>query len=157
MQAYNGVNDGRVGRKLAFFKIDPNAKFPVRKRAGDAGFDLYSLEQVELKPLERKLVRTGIGVILPPGYVGLIKDRSGLAVKGLHVLGGVIDENYRGEIKVILINLSDEPIVLPAFSRIAQLLVLNNYIDKPIYLNVLPESERNTERKDKGFGSSGIF
>ncbi|MEM1634296.1 MAG: dUTP diphosphatase, partial [Nanopusillaceae archaeon] len=107
--------------ELKVKKLVKEAKLPERKREGDAGLDLYCIEDVIIKPKEIKLVSTGIAIEIPKGYFGLIKDRSGLATKGLHVLAGVIDENYRGEVKVVLVNLSDEEIKIEKFSRIAQL------------------------------------
>lgn len=88
-------------------KIDPAAKLP-RKGNDDpknAGYDLYAIEDAEIKPLERKLLRTGIKMEIPDGYYGRIAPRSGLALKnGIDVLAGVIDSNYRNEVGVVLIN-----------------------------------------------------
>lgn len=138
--------------ELKVKKLNENAKLPERKREGDAGLDLYCIENVEINPLEIKLISTGIAVEIPKGYVGIIKDRSGLAVKGLHVLAGVVDENYRGEIKVIVINLSKEKFCLEKNSRVAQLLILPY-----LKCNVKEVNElSNTERGREGFGSSGL-
>jgi dUTP pyrophosphatase len=132
-------------------KLDRDAKLPERKRDGDAGLDLYCIEDFEIEPNEIKIVRTGIAVEIPKGYFGMIKDRSGLASKGLHVLAGIIDENYRGEIKVVLINLGKEKLKFEKYSRIAQLLIIP-------YLKVeIKEDELSqTERGENGFGSSGL-
>ncbi|MEM5820962.1 MAG: dUTP diphosphatase [Candidatus Aenigmatarchaeota archaeon] len=138
--------------ELKVKKLVKEAKLPERKREGDAGLDLYCIEDVIIKPKEIKLVSTGIAIEIPKGYFGLIKDRSGLATKGLHVLAGVIDENYRGEVKVVLVNLSDEEIKIEKFSRIAQLIIIP-------YLKVdVKEVEElsDSERGEKGFGSSGL-
>jgi len=134
-------------------KLDKEAKLPERKRQGDAGLDLYSLEDVELKPGEKALVRTGIAVEIPEGYFGLIKDRSGLAAKNaLHCLAGVVDSNYRGEIKVVLINLGKETVKLEKHTRIAQMIIIP-YLDVEVKeVDELSDSER----QDKGFGSSGL-
>ena len=84
---------------------------PARANKTDAGYDLWSVESYTLKPLERKLFKTGISVEIPEGHYGRIAPRSGLAYKhGLDVLAGVIDSSYRGEIGVILINLSNEEV-----------------------------------------------
>ncbi|MEO2154285.1 MAG: dUTP diphosphatase [Nanoarchaeota archaeon] len=134
-------------------KLNEDAKLPVKKRKGDAGFDLYSNEEVILKPGERKLISTGIAIEIPKGYFGLIKDRSGLAAKnGLHCLAGVIDSNYRGEVKVVLINLGNEEVKLEKYSRIAQLLI----IPVPEFEIEEVDELSNTERNEKGFGSSGL-
>jgi len=139
--------------KLKVKKLRADAKLPVRKREGDAGLDLYSVEDVTLKPGEWKAVSTGIAVEIPKGYVGIVKDRSGLALKyALHCLAGVIDENYRGEIKVVLINLGDKEVHLEKGSRIAQLLLVPYLKVKPVEVEELSD----TERGEKGFGSSGI-
>ncbi|MFH7903023.1 MAG: dUTP diphosphatase [Candidatus Aenigmatarchaeota archaeon] len=138
--------------ELKVKRLNENAKLPERKREGDAGLDLYSIEDIEINPNEIKSVSTGIAIEIPKGYVGIIKDRSGLAIKGLHVLAGVIDENYRGEIKIVLINLGKEKIFLEKYSRVAQLLILPY-----LKCNVKEVEELSeTERGNSGFGSSGI-
>ncbi len=134
-------------------KLRPDAVLPVRKRKGDAGLDLYAVEGVVLKPGEWVAIPTGIAVEIPEGHFGLIKDRSGLALKhALHCLAGVVDENYRGEIKVVMINLGKEEVKIEKGTRIAQLLIIP-------YLSVdIEEVEElsDTERGEKGFGSSGL-
>lgn len=138
--------------ELKVKRLNENAKLPERKREGDAGLDLYSIEDIEINPNEIKSVSTGIAIEIPKGYVGIIKDRSGLATKGLHVLAGVIDENYRGEVKIVLINLGKEKIFLEKYSRVAQLLILPY-----LKCNVKEVEELSeTERGNSGFGSSGI-
>jgi len=134
-------------------RVREDARLPRRVRPGDAGFDLYSAEDVTLLPGRREVVPTGIAVAIPSGWVGLIKDRSGLAAKnGIHCLAGVIDENYRGEVKVVLYNTGTEPVTLPAGSRIAQLVVVPYYPGVPKEVQELPPSNRGEE----GFGSSGL-
>jgi dUTP pyrophosphatase len=140
-------------RILKVKKLKEDAKLPIRKRRGDAGLDLYSSEEVELKPGEYTAVPTGIAVEIPKGFFGLIKDRSGLAVKhALHCLAGVVDENYRGEIKVVLINLGKEPVRLEKHTRIAQLLIVPYEAVKVVEVETLED----TERGEQGFGSSGL-
>jgi len=139
--------------ELKVKKLLKEAKLPVRKREGDAGLDLYSVEDVNLNPGEWKAIPTGIAVEIPKGYVGLIKDRSGLALKyALHCLAGVIDENYRGEIKVVVINLGREKVFIQKGTRIAQLLLVPYLKVEPIEVEELSD----TERGEKGFGSSGV-
>jgi dUTP pyrophosphatase len=139
--------------ELKIKKLREDAKLPLRKREGDAGLDLYSVEEVVLQPGEWKAIPTGVAVEIPKGYFGLIKDRSGLALKyALHCLAGVVDENYRGEVKVVLINLGREPVKLEKHTRIAQLLIIP-YL--PVEVKEVEELSE-TERGEGGFGSSGL-
>ncbi len=91
--------------------LTPEAKLPKMEHEDDSGFDLYSVEEVTLKPFERKLVSTGISIEIPKGYEGQIRPKSGLAINhGISMVNtpGTIDAGYRGEIKVILINFGDK-------------------------------------------------
>lgn len=133
-------------------KLDPNAKLPVRAHPGDAGLDLFSPGGFVIGPGERVSVPTGIAIAVPEGYVGLIMDRSGLAVRhGITNLGGVIDSGYRGEWGVIMLNTSDEPYEVAAGERIAQILVV------PIALPEVCEVAElgDTIRGEGRFGSTG--
>ncbi|WEV63497.1 dUTP diphosphatase [Bifidobacterium sp. ESL0732] len=139
-------------------KADPDGNVPSLRyaHAGDAGADLSTTEEIELKPFERALVPTGVSIALPNGYVGLVHPRSGLAVKmGVTVLNapGTIDAGYRGEIKVPLINLDPKhTAVLHIGDRIAQL-VIQRYVEARFVPAVtLPGSDR----AERGFGSTGI-
>ena len=126
---------------------------PERAHFDDAGVDLKTSEDIELPPKELKVVRTGVKVEIPFGYVGLLKDRSGLASKGLMSLGGVIDSGYRGEIKALLINTSNETMTFKRGDRVIQLIVAR--IDTTVYYHKgVPDDE--TERGENGFGSSGL-
>ena len=87
-------------------KLDERAIIHQQKHEGDAGYDLGTLEDIEILPHQTELVATGLRFAIPKGYFGLIKERSSLALTGLQVSGGVIDQNYTGEIKIILVNLS---------------------------------------------------
>ncbi len=138
--------------ELKVKKLDPEAKLPEYKTEGAAGLDLYSTEEVELNPGEIKAIRTGVAVEIPKGYFGLIKDRSGLALKGIHVLAGVIDEDYRGEIKVVLINLGKEKIKIEKHMRIAQMIIIPYLRVRVVETEELSE----TQRGEKGFGSTGL-
>jgi len=139
--------------KLKVKRLRPDALLPVRKRKGDAGLDLYTVEEIVLKPGDWAAVPTGIAVEIPEGHFGLVKDRSGLALKhGLHCLAGVIDENYRGELKVVIINLGREEVKLEKGTRVAQLIVVP-YL--PVEVEEVEELS-DTERGEKGFGSSGL-
>ena len=125
---------------------------PVYHRLGDAGLDLRASESITLAPGRRYPVKTGLRFALPDGVVGIIKDRSGLALKsGLHTMAGVIDSNYRGEIMVVLVNLGSEEYQVNIGDRIAQLILLPCLQAELTPVSTLPETERN----NSGFGSSG--
>ena len=125
---------------------------PARANKTDAGYDLWSVESYTLKPLERKLFKTGICVEIPEGYYGRIAPRSGLAYKhGLDTLAGVIDSSYRGEIGVILINLGDKDVYITHGDRIAQLIIETCHHPNMIQVEYLNDSSR----AEKGFGSTG--
>jgi dUTP pyrophosphatase len=136
-------------------RLRPDARLPVQAYPGDAGLDLAACERVELAPGERAVVGTGIAVAIPPGHAGLVVPRSGLAAR--HGLGkvnapGLIDEGYRGEVKVILLNTDREaPFVVEPGMRIAQLVVVELPSIELLEVDELPASERG----DGGLGSSG--
>lgn len=133
--------------------LDKNAKIPFRANKTDAGADLCSIENYKIEPLERKAISTGISVKIPDGYYGRIAPRSGLAYKnGIDVLAGVIDSDYTGEIKVILFNTDKEKsFEINKGDRIAQLIIEDHF---NFDFEVVDELV-DTERGDKGFGSSG--
>ena len=111
-----------------FQKINPEAKAPERANDLDAGYDLSCLEDFEIYPFERALVKTGIKVQLGREMYGRIAPRSGLAFKkGIDVLAGVVDAGYTGELGVVLINLSDEIVKFQKHDRIAQLIIEKCY------------------------------
>lgn len=123
---------------------------------GSAGMDLRAWlpAPVELQPLERKLIPTGLFIELPQGYEAQVRPRSGLAIKqGITCLNspGTIDSDYRGEIKIVLINLSSEPQVLAPGDRIAQMVVQK--VERVSWQPV--ESLTETSRSEGGFGSTG--
>ena len=125
---------------------------PQYAHRGDAGADLRAVETRIIAPRGRELVATGIHLELPEGYAGLIWPRSGPAVKlGLDCGAGVIDSHYRGEIKVLLFNHSDEEIRIQSGDRIAQLIIQKVETVKFIFSDHLSETARNTA----GFGSTG--
>jgi dUTP pyrophosphatase len=141
--------------RLAVRRLDPAARVPGRAHPGDAGLDLHALEAVELAPGERASVRTGIAIGLPPGHAGLVLPRSGLAARhGIALVNapGLIDEGYRGEVRVLLLNTDRaEAVTIAAGDRIAQLV-----------LTPVPEVEvvetddlEATARGAGGFGSTG--
>jgi len=135
-------------------KLTADARLPAYAHPGDAGMDLFSAERVELPPGEARLVRTGIAIQLPPGTEGQVRPRSGLAHKHtVTVLNspGTIDEGYRGEVGVILINHGAKPFPVEPGMKIAQLLV------KPVLRVAVEEAGElsDTKRGDGGFGSTG--
>jgi dUTP pyrophosphatase len=134
--------------------LRPGAAAPARSRAGDAGYDLRAVEPFALAPGERATVPTGVAIALPPGIAGLVVPRSGLAARhGLSVVNGpgLIDPNYRGEIRVVLVNLGGEPFAGEAGDRIAQLLLVPYVAPELVAVDELPA----TDRGEHGFGSSG--
>jgi len=127
---------------------------PGYAKAGDAGADLRASEAGRIGPGERLLVPTGVKIALPDGFVGLVHPRSGLAVKqGITVLNtpGTIDSGYRGELKVVLLNTSNDEFVFERGERIAQLVIQKYEKAEFVEVSSLPE----TERGEGGFGSSG--
>tara|TARA_B100001964_G_C14185632_1_gene578485 strand:+ start:79 stop:498 length:420 start_codon:yes stop_codon:yes gene_type:complete len=137
--------------KIKVKKIKPEALLPEVMHKGDAALDLYSLENINLKKQEIKVISTGISLSIPKGYWGNIRDRSGLAFKhGLHTLAGVVDSNYRGEIKVVIINLREEYNIKKG-DRIAQLLIQKT---EKIELEEVEDLD-DTKRGKSGFGNSG--
>jgi len=155
--------------EIKFSKLGPNAKEPFRANSSDAGYDLFSTQYETIQPFHRKLISTGIKVEIPEGFYGRIAPRSGLACKkGIDVMAGVIDSGYRGEIKVLLINLnlegynfkpsafeamfgSMEKLDIKPGDRIAQLIIEKCYSAEWKKMKTLETSVRG----DGGFGSSG--
>ncbi|MEX0385831.1 dUTP diphosphatase [Spiribacter onubensis] len=132
--------------------LNKDAVLPTRSSPGSAGLDLYSTEGKDIDPGDRVLVPTGVSVSIPADHVGLIWPRSGLAVKqGIDTMAGVIDSDYRGEIKVALINHSKMMVSVEPGDRIAQL-VIQPYT--PVQL-VISSEIGETHRGERGFGSSG--
>lgn len=142
--------------KVKVINQSPHA-LPVYETSGSAGLDLraWLTEPVELKPLERKLIPTGLFIELPAGHEAQIRPRSGLAVKkGLTLLNtpGTIDSDYRGEIKVIMVNVSDTIQIIENGERIAQMIVARYE-----RIEWLPTTElESTDRGVGGFGHTGV-
>lgn len=136
--------------------LHADARPPERTRAGDAGLDLRCLDAFELAPGERKTIGTGVAIALPEGVAGLVVPRSGLAAEhGISVVNGpgLIDPSYRGEVKVVLVNLGGERFAARAGDRIAQLLLVPFLAAAAQVVDELPPS--SDERGAAGFGSSG--
>jgi len=134
-------------------KLDESLSLPAYQTEGSSGLDLYSSEDFFLAPGDFKMIPTGIALEIPPGYEGEVRARSGLASKfGIGVLNspGTIDSDYRGEIKVILFNLSKKDFEVKKGNRIAQLI-----ISKVEKVNLREVKElKTTKREDGGFGST---
>lgn len=129
----------------------PAAKLPSRVSENSAGFDLYCVETVDLKPGHTTRLRTGCALAIPEGYFGKLETKSSFALKQLIVIGGIIDSDYRGEISVILHNLSqDKNNTVFAGSKFAQL-VIQPYAEHIFFKEQTSLSE--SERGQKGFGA----
>ena len=132
-----------------------DVKTPFYVHKGDSGVDLYSAEDYLLKPMERKLVATGIKIAVPYGYEAQVRPKSGLAIEhGISHANsiGTIDSCYRGEIKVPLINLSDKPYKIEKGRKIAQMVFAK--VEEAVFDEVDDLGE--TSRNDGGFGSTGM-
>ena len=136
-------------------RLDPTVELPSYAYEGDAGLDLRSNAEVDIPPLGRVLIPTGLAVAIPEGYAGFVQPRSGMALKrGLSIANtpGLIDAHYRGELKIIAVNLDPEvPIRIERGERIAQLVIQEVPTVRLIEVDELDE----TDRGSGGFGSSG--
>ncbi len=135
-------------------RLDPGLPLPAYAHPGDAGLDLYAADTTTLRPGERALVPTGIALAIPAGFVGLVHPRSGLAVDhGLTVLNapGTIDAGYRGEVKVLLVNLGQDVVEITHGQRIAQLLLMRIGLADVREVDLLDATVRGAG----GFGSTG--
>ena len=143
------------GVEVLITRLDPSVPLPTYSKPGDAGADITTRVDVELKPGERALVPTGISIALPDGYVALVHPRSGLAIKhGVTMVNapGTVDAGYRGELSCILINHDPtESVTFKKGDRIAQLVIQK--VERAVFTEVehLPGSDRGTG----GFGSTG--
>src|SRR5215213_9043741 len=144
--------------QVPFRRLVPEAAMPERAHLGDAGYDLRSVERVDLAPGSRALVRTGISVAIPEGYAGLVLPRSGLAVRhGISLVNtpGLIDSGYRGEILVSLINHDrEEAFLVERGARIAQLVLVR--AATALFWEVEFLEAATDGRGEGGFGSSGF-
>ena len=138
--------------RLKVKRLHKDAVLPTQAKKNDAAIDISSCEELVLKAGEKNIVRTGISVAIPEGHAGFVWDRSGLAANNsIHSMAGVVDSGYRGEIKVVLINLGKEDFRIEKGMRIAQMAiqqVSSVDIEEVKELDV-------TERGSGGFGSTG--
>jgi dUTP pyrophosphatase len=142
---------------VAIVRLDDGLPLPSYAHPGDAGADLRTTVDVSLAPGERALVPTGVGIALPEGYVALVHPRSGLAARhGLSIVNtpGTVDAGYRGEVKVLLVNLdATAPVELRRGDRIAQLVIQRVERARFVEVGQLPDSVRG----EGGYGSTGGF
>jgi len=132
--------------------INVNAKVPTRGSDESAGLDLYTIESVTIPSGHRALLKTGITMSMPKGYVGLIWPRSKLAAKmGVDVLAGVVDSDYIGEIHISLLNTGLDPVEIQTGDKVAQMIIQRHYADMQI--NIVDELAPTTRGSD-GINSS---
>jgi dUTP pyrophosphatase len=140
--------------RIPLQRLDEGLPIPAHAHPGDGGVDLYSRESVRLEAGQRAVVPTGIAVAIPDGYAGLVTPRSGLAARnGISVVNGpgLVDSGYRGEIKVVLVNLSGGAFEINRGDRIAQFVVIPVSVQDYVPVEELPDSTRGSG----GFGSTG--
>lgn len=139
--------------KLLVKKLSADAKIPVYAHHNDAGLDLFCVENVILTSGARRAVKTGLSMQLEDGFAGLIWDKSGRAVNdGIKTMAGVIDAGYRGEVQVVLANISQKEVMIKKGEKIAQLLIQPIIKAEVIEVQNLKKSARG----QNGFGSTGL-
>lgn len=153
-----------IDQRIEFNLIHPNAQVPTKGSPDAAGWDLYYtgednrvVELTNKAPNNSYLFSTGLQVKVPKGYYGRIAPRSGLGIRGIDVHGGVIDSDYRGEIKVCLVNHGWHTVNIEEGDRIAQLIIERIFVGPMNFHPYKPgvSWEKETSRGDKGFGSTG--
>ncbi len=140
---------------IKFVKLQKDTKLPAYAHPEDAGMDIYSIETKVIKPMTWEQIKTGFSMELPRGYEAQVRSKSGLALnKGLFVLNspGTVDENYRGEVCVTLMNLSREEYIVEKHTKIAQMVINKVEHFKAIETDKLTETSRGAG----GFGSTGL-
>lgn len=145
------IHSDRVIKQQIPCLVEDKMYLPRRANSTDAGADLVSTEDLEIYPGEQKLVGTGVAVKIPEGYAGFVFNRSSQGKKGITIPHsvGVIDADYRGEIKVILKNIGEDPYKIERGDRIAQLVIM------PVLLPEFTDIWNDTQRGTGGFGSTG--
>ena len=133
-------------------KLDENAKIPQYANPTDAGMDLFSIEEVTIKPGELVKIKTGLSIELPDDYVALVWDKSGIASKSLKTVAGVIDSGYRGEYIIAMINLGKNDYIIQRGDKIAQVLIQR--VEHPT-ISVVGDLS-SSARGEGGFGSTGL-
>lgn len=141
---------------VTFKLLHPDANAPSRGTPESAGFDLHSYENVVIAAGKQALVATGVSVVIPEGHWGNLRMRSGAAVKkGLMINAGVIDSDYRGEIKMVLFNPTDVDVTIEKGERVCQMIVAPYYIGPVAYSTVQPDDDELKSAAHVGFGSTG--
>lgn len=144
---------GKNSTVLKIKKKDQSVEIPSYAYNTDVGFDIRANEEVKIFPGEQKAVKTGLIFEIPEGHVGLIRDRAGIVQKmGIHTTAGTFDPGFRGEVSVILVNLSEETRFVERGMRVAQMIMLP--VVKPKIVEV--KKLGDTARGEKSFGSTGI-
>lgn len=136
-------------------KLEPDAKLPTRGTEQSAGLDFYCLQDETIGKGKLLKIRTGIAVKVPDGHVGIVKDRSSLASPpyGLHIVAGVIDSDYTGELMVVMYNLGKADVELDRHQKFCQLLILPVAYSPVVEVDEMPVTQRGTG----GFGSTSKF
>jgi len=138
--------------QVSFVRLSEHGMVPIRSSQGAAGYDLFSSCAGTIESHQRQLIPLDISIQLPSGYFAHLLARSGLAVRqGIHVMAGVIDEDYRGNIGVLLYNSSEQPFTFRKGDRIAQMVLKRYEVVEFVEKEQMEESERGTN----GFGSTG--
>lgn len=138
--------------KILIKKLKPEATLPCYAHPGDVGLDLFSLEDCEMQPGERRIFYHGFALEFPSGFAAIVKDKSSLPKNGgLHTMGGVFDAGYRGEYNTQLVNLGDKPYKIEKGNKISQLIIF------PVTIAELEETaDLSDSSRGKGnFGSTG--
>ncbi len=138
--------------KIQIKRLDKELPIPTHAYEGDAGVDLYSAITITIQPNQRVVIPTGVQLAFEKGYVALVWDKGGLAAKhGLTNLAGVIDANYRGEYKIVILNTNDSPYTITKGDKVAQVVFQKHETAEFEEVDELSQSVRNENR----FGSSG--
>lgn len=134
-------------------RLSPTAKLPTRGHYNDAGLDFYADESVVIQPGQHVMIKTGIKMAVPDGYVALVWDKGGMSKDGIHTTAGVIDAGYRGEVVINLVNLTDKEYSIEQGRKFAQILI------QPVSLCEVEEGkiDDETSRGDGKHGSTGLF
>lgn len=132
-------------------KLKDGVKLPSYALPGDVGMDMYAMETVTIHPMEHVRLYHGFAMEFPVGFAAIVKDKSGIAKKGLHTMGGVFDAGYRGEYNTHLVNLSNVAITIEVGDKVSQLIIYPVAIAELEEVDELSESERG----EGAFGSTG--
>ncbi|MFA6258842.1 MAG: dUTP diphosphatase [Candidatus Paceibacterota bacterium] len=137
--------------KIKIKKLNSEARLPSYALKGDAGMDLFSMEEVTIPPMGHHIFFHGFALEFDEGFAGIIKDKSSISKAGLHTMGGVFDSGFRGEYNTHLVNLSDKPYTVEKGDKVSQLIIY------PVAIAELEEVEElgESERGDGAFGSTG--